>query len=639
MPKEYSARTTLSDEYKETDIAIGLTKWEARINAQHADEGTNDMEVYCKWLKTEDFARYIAHSAAPASIEQVQDNILYNFSAKKGTLVIQYTDRDPVKAAVTLDSITNHLQALVTIARQKQAQAMYDDYLAERRKAGDAYHAAQERYAHYADTHQNTGLEEETEEEKSLQKDVTLAYKHYEDVAEKCVRQQVLTKRATCVFAVVKPNVVPTHDNRSFCLTLLAIVFVALFLVKVVKLLRNITKEHFSIEWGNIFSPWSITILIWAFVFICIYSMGDKLYPLTSQAYIGLFLWISIFCITSFVVCQLFVNGLANGNRPQSHDLHVNKIIFIILFLITLVASPLCVKKVMDVINMFGTKDLMANIRTLAVHGDGLGILDLCFVINKAVFIVALWKYPKYPLSIILVSAVLVLLNAFAVMDKGNLFFILIVLVFVLYERRKIKLWQIGFTGIAIVVAFFVLTIMRTSTDSQGHGELDDWTLLDFLATYIFANPVAFGYLPQGIMDDPGANTFFLPYYYIDRFGLANVTVVDSVQEFIYVPAMTNLYTIVQPFFVDFGLKGIAYFAFVYGVFIGWIYALYKLGNDFSRCCYTYLVMVLVLQFGQEQIFLAAVPFLRILFLIYILTQTRFSLLWNKNDNHRQSIQ
>ena len=81
-----------------------------------------------------------------------------------------------------------------------------------------------------------------------------------------------------------------------------------------------------------------------------------------------------------------------------------------------------------------------------------------------------------------------------------------------------------------------------------------------------------------------------------------------------------------QPFYVDFGSIGVAYFALIYGVFTGWCYAGYRRGNSTMKCLYTYLVMVLVLQFGQEQIFLLPLAFLKICFLIYILTQNRFRL-------------
>ena len=89
-----------------------------------------------------------------------------------------------------------------------------------------------------------------------------------------------------------------------------------------------------------------------------------------------------------------------------------------------------------------------------------------------------------------------------------------------------------------------------------------------------------------------------------------------------------------QPFYVDFGEIGVAYFALIYGVFTGWCYAGYRKGNSAMKCLYTYMVMVLVLQFGQEQIFLLPIVFLKVCFLIYILTQRTLNLTtWYGKDN------
>ena len=67
VPKEYTAITKLSDEYKEIDLAIGLDDMKARIKNMmgKGNAGINDMAVYCKILKTEDFARKLSHKQVP----------------------------------------------------------------------------------------------------------------------------------------------------------------------------------------------------------------------------------------------------------------------------------------------------------------------------------------------------------------------------------------------------------------------------------------------------------------------------------------------------------------------------------------------------------------------------------------------
>ena len=100
MPKEYTAVTKLSDEYEEMDLAIGINDIKAHIKSIMGSDnnGMNDMEVYCKVLKTEDFARSIAHKQVPGkrktygeylgnkdTIAAVLNNINYNYTASRNS--------------------------------------------------------------------------------------------------------------------------------------------------------------------------------------------------------------------------------------------------------------------------------------------------------------------------------------------------------------------------------------------------------------------------------------------------------------------------------------------------------------------------------------------------------------------------
>ena len=120
VPKDYTAFTKLSDEYKETELAVGLNVIQAHIKevTGSADSGINDMEIYSKVLKSADFARCIAGKTVSGkgitygayldeedTIEAVQDAIVYNYIHSQQTLSISFTDRDPVVASQMLDSV------------------------------------------------------------------------------------------------------------------------------------------------------------------------------------------------------------------------------------------------------------------------------------------------------------------------------------------------------------------------------------------------------------------------------------------------------------------------------------------------------------------------------------------------------
>ena len=82
----------------------------------------------------------------------------------------------------------------------------------------------------------------------------------------------------------------------------------------------------------------------------------------------------------------------------------------------------------------------------------------------------------------------------------------------------------------------------------------------------------------------------------------------------------------VQPFFIDFGYKGIAFFAAIYGSVCGWLYRLFRNRNSVGTCLYAYAVYVLVMQFYQENIFLSLVFILQFVFFVILFTQQKIKI-------------
>lgn len=630
VPKEYVAYTKLSDEHKEMDIAIGLGRIVSKM--RKADESINNMEVYCKVLKTEDFARNISHKKVPQrnmnygeyigeqdTVKAILDRINYSYNSRHNTLVISFADKDPVIAFQMLDSITTQLQAFITEKQHHIAASALEDAIRERDMAFEKYQRAQACYSSYADAHQEPNIQAVQQQLVMLQNEVELTRQYYDKIVEICMRLQVLCRRPHISFTVVKSNSVPKKPKNIIWSYLICFICLSLVITSWIKGYQKTKVTWRTLDFGNLFAPWTITVLLWITVILCIYLLGDYLYPLTSQFYICISIWISLFCLSSFATYNFSAHS--KNYTEGIKTLHLNKTIFYLLLIISLIFSPLCVKRVMDVISMFNTDNIMLAIRTVAIYGDGFGILDLCFVINKALLLVVLWRYPQVSAKTVLLILILLFLNSLAIMDKSTLFFIFVSFAFILYEKRKIRFIHIGICSVLVVALLFGLAVMR---DSFVHkGSLD---ILLFLSEYIFANPVAFGYAHEAVSPQFGANTLFLLYYYLHRFDFGNYEVVDLVQEFSYVPIKTNLYTVMQPFYVDFGISGVAFFAILYGVGFGLCYRLYRNGNSSAKCIYTYLVYILLLQFGQEAIFLRPVEFLRLLLLVYLMAQRKFKL-------------
>ena len=640
VPNEYTAVTKLSDEYKEVDLSVGLDKIASQIKAATDAEniGIDDMNVYTKLLKTDDFARFISHVQVPDkgmtygeyleesdTIEVIQDHLRYYCKSSEATLTVSFTDGNAVIASQMLDSVTTHLQQIVTKTRRKRAESALQNAKRDMAIAEQKYHQAQKAYDDFFDSHINANTQEVRQQELTLEKEVTLNYQYFSKLTEQVARQEALKRRAYLSFAVIQDNTVPLKPNNYFIGYLLVFVSFALLITRSIKRYRLLRNTHqLKIDWGDLFSPWAITIAIWATILGLYYLLDTKLNPIPQQFYISLTLWLAFFIPCSLGTYYLTTSHDSNSATP--HSFYVNKVFFQFVFVIAMVMTPLYVYRVLQIVTMFGTDDLMNNIRLLALYGEGQGILNYSMVITQSLFVVALWAHPKIPTWQVVALAVGCLLNALAIMEKGSIFFVFISVVFVLFAKRVIKLRSILVLSVVLVFFFYLFNLARAVEDSDYQQEE---TLLDFFAMYALSPPVAFGELTREVIPQFGVNSFEKIYFFLSRFGFTDIVVKEKLQEFVWVPVLTNVYTCFQPFYMDFGYKGVALIGGCYGILSGWLYRLYRNRNELSCCMYTYAVYALVLQFYQENVFTSMVFIIQFAFFAVLLTQQKLRLVIN----------
>ncbi len=636
VPKKYTAITKLCDEYKETELAIGFNTIRAHLKDAlgGANSGINDMEIYCKILETEDFARTISHKQVPGkgmsygeylnekdTIETIQDNIIYNYSNKQSTLTISFADKGPVVAAQMLDSVTVQLQDIITNYRQSNAQAALLNAQNNVNAAKEKYKEAQAKYNIFSESHTALSSPIEKQEEEALAKECKTAYNIYHKAAVEYARQQALKQRAYLSFAVIQNNTVPEKPDNRMMGYIISFVIISIFLTFVT---TSFYKRRNAFEFnglGGFFSPLTLTIAIWALILGLYYALDTDLYPITKQFYICFIIWIPI-----FLICTAVIYSLCSEKKPNTvaaYGIDYNKYAFYFFFIVSLIITPLYVYRVIQIVTMFGTEDLMTNIRTLALYGEGQGILNYSVVINQALFVVALWAHPKVPTWQVVILGVACLMNSLAIMEKGSMFFVFVSSIFVLFEKKVIKIRSILIFSVILFIVFYLFNLGRAG---EGSDYQKEETIMDFFIMYVLSPPVAFCQLPEEVTPQFGTNTFEVIYLFLSRLGIGDFIVKDKLQEFVFVPVSTNVYTIFQPFFIDFGYRGIAVFAGIYGCIIGWIYRLYKNGNEVGACLYTYAVYVLLLQFYQENVFYSLVFVLQFTFFIVLFTQKRIKL-------------
>lgn len=666
VPDMYVSQVKVSDEAKEMDLNIGLdfiTVTTRDLNPDAGNESQNDVDVYSLILNSIDFADSLSNvwlqgreqtyreycnagrkyslydrissycetlsgnGGQDCAVDVIHENLKHNLSKKYRTLTIQFSDPDPMVAALMVDSAASHLQRRIDAYRHNIQVAKMNAARMKYRQAHDQYEQARHNYDAFMDAHQDTGLEQDNVEADAMRKEVSEAYDQYTKLHEEYTRAYALSHKYVSSFAVLRNATVSHHRSSPVPLPIfLAVSTILLTIVYVWQRGRKLYgKGHVPIEWGKFFSPWTIMLLHWGVIMILFVFEGDLLDPLSEQFYVALSLWVSVFVITSFCVYQFLPRK--NGGF-DIRNMAINTSVFHFFFWLSVIITPLHLFQIMKIVMMFDTADLLNNIRTLALSKESeTGLLNYSYVINQVLLVVAMCKLPNIERWRLTVIIICTLISAFAVMEKGILLYLIIVSLFACYEKHYIRLHTIALIFVAVLGVFFVLTLARFA---DGDSQKQSLSFLDFFAIYILSGPVAFGRLVEDLTMQFGANTFQTIYLFLNRLMPGQFEVHQALQEFVWIPLPTNVYTVMQPFFIDFGYGGVAFFAFLYGLVCALFYRGYQNGSAFCFGVYAYIAFVLMIQFHQEEIFYGLVHFIQFLFFTWIFTYDGIKLKFNR---------
>lgn len=663
LPTEYASQVKIADENFETELTFHIPVWDwKKLSRRDGNRAQEDIVIFPKIVDSRDFLLEVASIPVPGKNmpyidylskyhklpwtqrltnsvlrlfgdyddsdfrnELVHQNVRYNIQMQYATSTIQVTDQDPYIAACMADSVRQHL--LTWILRYRNVKAEEDLRVArevvEQNKA--KYDEAVKRLADYSDAHRGLSTAESQSEVTVLQGDVKTAFDVYSITMMEYTRSEASTHQTSSSFAILKNATVPlTPVSPSYFGYIMVFVTVGWLLLTWYALF--VKNRHSSINLQGVlhyFSPWMLTIIVWAAIMIMTQMQNDVLYPVTSQFTTSLSLWLPIFVISSLFTYML-LPSVADTDKACVSEIPFNKLLFNFFWGISILITPLYLYKVLQIIMQFDLADMLYNLRLLAVHGnESYGFLNYCFVINQALFLTAVWRYPNMKLWKLLTIYAVNFMSCFAIMEKGGFFLIVLTTMFVLFERGIIKMRTIGVSMLVIVVLFFFINFMRSEQSTD--NEMKETTFIDFFAIYVLSPPVAFGRLSQDLDGQFGAHTFQVIYLFLNRFG-GHFELNQKLQDFVYVPLPTNVYTIFQPFYQDFGYAGVAYFAMVYGVASGVLYRQFRNGSGFGRCMYSYFVYVLILQFYQENIFMSLVYFSQLTFFVWLMHEKRIRL-------------
>jgi oligosaccharide repeat unit polymerase len=291
----------------------------------------------------------------------------------------------------------------------------------------------------------------------------------------------------------------------------------------------------------------------------------------------------------------------------------------LLVALIVIVAAvvPLWVNQGKMLANDGPYDSFLRNVRTsrvmLAVEGGftpggfGFGLLSYAFPVSVFATLGLLVRHVtcRRSRNLFVFSLLLSVILAVLGTGRGDLFFILTPVFGIMFVLRRMRLFRIIFVyAILGAVVFILLGLVMQKAGSFGQpaSEVIQDIKMSFI-TYITGPVVALDKLlntPQELALGRYSFRFFC--IIGTMFGF-DIEITSLVREFRFVPFPTNVYTVADPYYRDFGFLGVLIAQFLFGAFHGFLYRRATMSRPSAASIMLYALSLypLVFQFFQDQ--------------------------------------
>ncbi len=344
----------------------------------------------------------------------------------------------------------------------------------------------------------------------------------------------------------------------------------------------------------DIFAPCVAGPGIWAAVIAMYYAIPNDYFPICHDFPLSLSLWMVGFFVAS-------VWSIAKTPQSSSVQREPNRMVLRVYVAITLTAVPLMSLMLLWKAFTEEPETMFRYLRVMAVGFDdniqppnfgplvyatGLAYVTLLFVV--------LFFKNKWVIGLVIFMN---FLTAFVQMAKISFLTVLFTLMYLGYRRGIFKLKHMVYAmGIFLVLCFF-MQVAREGDSGEQVG------IASSLSLYTTSAMVCFDYyaVPSSAINF-GEHVFRFFYAIGHPLGLC-AEPVNVLSDFVYIPDMANTYSVLYPFYTDFGNVGVFLFSLLYGAFYGFIYKKSQGGNKMLLIIYAIFLILLLLEFFAELIF------------------------------------
>lgn len=343
---------------------------------------------------------------------------------------------------------------------------------------------------------------------------------------------------------------------------------------------------------SNIFSPSVLTSGIWFVVILLYILFGGELNKLTDKFLTAISIWVTLFCISS-----LFAQSLAQKKREITEPSPLARNI---LYYFSLLTFPLLILEAYKIISLGASTNWMSDLRMASI-----GALKEINIEDTNPFYVVVWLV-SYFIELMFYSnknkkrvyILFFMYAAFGFFSMGKLHFLILFLgtIFILYSKKIIRIKHVFFGGILLLFIFFSIQSLRSRTNVNVHKN-------KLLELYILSPAPAFETIKPNTTKQSGENVFRIFYAIQYKLGLTKTKPIDPLLNFTYVGVGTNTYTVLYPFYKDFGLTGIGIFAIILGLLFGGIFKKVENGDILYIIIYSLFLYEIIMQYGAEMFF------------------------------------
>ena len=356
----------------------------------------------------------------------------------------------------------------------------------------------------------------------------------------------------------------------------------------------------------SVLHPAVITSALWSIMIILYHVVDFGLYALTDKIYYAILCWSVPLCIVSilpqYINTKVPVFVTREGNEKIVNTLRPIVIISAIIALLALIYRGL----------LYNPSNVFNGIRQASVEalaGEE-SLVTFPFIIRFALTLSQFFLLPftlylifikkeksKYVYILLSLLVVYVLFRSSkSIIAQFSLAFFCIAWHKKIINKRNVLLFVLIFIGL-----MFLLQLLRR-TDESG-----DFDIIRFISIYLMASFPAM----DGMMQFPahsmiesfnGEYTFraFLKIIQLFDPSLLGNSDEFNLKNWSSVPLPTNVYTILYPFYEDFGYAGLGIFGAIYGLIGGILHKHMQADYTVSTLMYSSIFFVFVFQFFND---------------------------------------